>query len=65
MVKETQLTKVDTKASIWQGLTKSTKRFLQNPFEREQVGIKFLFNNICVLKKISEDNRHWDYHRSF
>lgn len=60
-----ELTKVDTKASIWNGLAKSTKRFLQNPLEREYGGIKFIFNNICVLKKISEDNRHWDYHRSF
>ncbi len=41
------------------------RRFLQNPLERDYNGIRFLPLNICVLKKISEDNRPWDFYRSF
>jgi predicted O-methyltransferase YrrM len=40
-------------------------RSWQNPFERDYGGIKFLPNNICLLKKISEDKRDWRFHRSF
>ncbi|MGH7999576.1 MAG: class I SAM-dependent methyltransferase [Brasilonema sp.] len=60
-----ELMKIDTKTSAWKGLAKSTKRFLQNPLERDYGGIRLVSNNVCVLKKISEDNRDWDYHRSF
>ncbi|MBW4634659.1 MAG: class I SAM-dependent methyltransferase [Iphinoe sp. HA4291-MV1] len=60
-----ELVKIDMKTSIWKGLAKSTKRFLQNPLEQDYGRIRFIFSNICVLRKISEDNRNWDYHRSF
>ncbi len=44
---------------------RTARRWIQNPLERDHNGIRFLPLNICVLKKISEDNRPWDFYRSF
>lgn len=60
-----QLIKTNLKVNPWQGLAKSAKRFLQNPFEQDYQGLRFIPGNICVLKKTAEENRSWNLHRSF
>jgi predicted O-methyltransferase YrrM len=41
------------------------KRFLQNPLELNDLKLKLLPNNVCLLKKISEDKRKWNFHHYF
>lgn len=60
-----EIVKTHSNISWQKRLERSTRRFLQNPLERDDKGIRFLPLNICVLKKISEDDRPWDFYRSF
>jgi len=63
-----ELVDVQPKTSWEKRLLRFTKRFLQNPLERDYKGIKYLPDNICILKKIADENpenRPWDFHRSF
>ncbi|WP_407884076.1 class I SAM-dependent methyltransferase, partial [Scytonema sp. NUACC26] len=60
-----ELVNFDTKASFSKRLQVIIKRFFQNPFEGNCQGMKYIPSNICVLKKVSDDRRPWDYHRSF
>ncbi|GFE70454.1 class I SAM-dependent methyltransferase [Chroococcus sp. FPU101] len=55
--------KIETKISTQLGII--TKRFLQNPFEINDLKVKLIPNNVCLVKKISDDKRPWDFHRSF
>ncbi|PSF35561.1 hypothetical protein C7H19_16260 [Aphanothece hegewaldii CCALA 016] len=46
-------------------LWRISKRFMQNPFEINDLKFKMFSSNVCLVKKISEDQRKWDFHRSF
>lgn len=60
-----ELVKIDTKASFLRRMGRITRRFLQNPLERDFNGIKLIPANICLLRKISGDNRYSQFHHSF
>ncbi len=61
-----EIVKSNTNIDFKVRLKRFTKRFLQNPLERDYKGVKYLSSNICVLRKVfSEDDRAWDFHRSF
>jgi predicted O-methyltransferase YrrM len=63
-----ELVKNPTSSSRQKRAGRFMKRFFQNPLEKNYDGIKFLPDNICVLKKIADesgDNRPWDFYRSF
>jgi predicted O-methyltransferase YrrM len=60
-----ELVKIDRLSNPSQSIMRIARRFLQNPFESNYGGIKFLPHNICLLKKIDEDKRDWKFHRSF
>jgi predicted O-methyltransferase YrrM len=60
-----EIVKLKKSSTLSEYLTTIISRFWQNPFERDYGGIKFLPNNVCLLKKISEDKRDWRLHRSF
>ncbi len=63
-----ELVKINVASTLKQRITRFTRRFLQNPLEKDYYGIKYLPDNICVLKKVAEEtdeNRPWDLHRSF
>lgn len=49
---------------LWRRATRIGRRILQDPFTRDYK-VKFIPKNVCVLKKISGDNREWDFYRSF
>jgi predicted O-methyltransferase YrrM len=42
----------------------TAKRVLQNPFGKD-LAIKLIRGNVCVLRKLADDSRRWDYHRPF
>lgn len=60
-----ELVKIETKAGFVKSVARVARRFFQNPLERDYAGIKFIPENICLLQKISEDKRPWEFHRSF
>lgn len=49
---------------LWRRAARIGRRLLQDPFERNYP-VKFIPKNVCVLKKIADDNRQWSFHRSF
>lgn len=55
--------KIEKNFSILLG--RITRRFLQNPFDINDLKVKFIPDNVCLVKKISDDKRHWNFHRSF
>lgn len=60
-----EVVKTQNNENVGVRIKRLTKRFLQNPLERNYRGVKFTPGNICVLRKISEDEREWDFYRSF
>jgi predicted O-methyltransferase YrrM len=42
----------------------SVKRILQDPLGKD-LAVKLVPGNVCVLRKLADDGRLWDYHRSF
>lgn len=60
-----ELIKFSTQQNLRKRASRMARRFLQDPLERDYKGIKFTPENICILRKLSEDNRHWEFHRSF
>lgn len=60
-----EVVKTQSSENVAVNVKRLTKRFLQNPLERNYKGVKFIPGNICVLRKISEDEREWDFYRSF
>ncbi|GET37222.1 class I SAM-dependent methyltransferase [Microseira wollei] len=60
-----ELVKIKPKANWIKRLARVTYRLVQNPLDLYSLKIKFITENICLLKKVSEDSRVWDFHRSF
>ncbi len=63
--KSYQLVNISTKPNLLKRIKRITRRIAQNPFELDFTDVKYIPENICILKKIGEDNRAWDVHRSF
>lgn len=51
-------------ASTWHRAVVIGRRFLQDPLGRD-VAVKLIPTNVCVVRKLAEDNRPWDFHRRF
>lgn len=49
---------------LWRRAAMVGRRFLQNPLT-DDYSVKLIQEKICVLKKMSEDNRRGNFHRSF
>ena len=60
-----ELVKIASKTSLLKRLGRMTYGLLQNPIEQAPIKIKFNSENICLLRKLSQDSRKWDFHRSF
>ncbi len=60
-----ELIKISTNQNATKRIKRIARRFFQYPLERDCQGVKFTPENFCLLKKISEDNRHWEFHSSF
>jgi predicted O-methyltransferase YrrM len=60
-----ELVKLEARSSFQQQTGTILRRFLQNPFEQHTSAIKLIPENICLLRKLSNDKRKWDFHRSF
>lgn len=60
-----ELIPIQIESDITTQIGRITKRFLQNPLELTDLKLKFIPNNVCLVKKISKDKRKWDFHRSF
>lgn len=63
--KPCQLVNISTKTDLLKRAKRITRRMAQNPFELDFTGVNYIPENICMLKKINEDSRDWDFHRSF
>lgn len=63
--KSYQLVNISTKADLSKRIRRLKKRLFQDPLKIDFTGIKYIPENICFLKKISEDSRAWDFHCSF
>ena len=48
----------------WKRVTRLGRRILQNPFGLDWQ-LKFIPENIAILRKAAEDERAWDFHRAF
>lgn len=48
----------------WKRAARIGRRLLQNPFAKDY-SVKFVSENVCVLRKIADDDRQWNFHRSF
>ena len=48
----------------WRRVAATAKRFIQSPFSRD-FAIKLIPRNICVLRKLADDNRDWKHYRVF
>lgn len=53
-----------TRAPLWRRAGRVVRRFAQTPLTGN-VGLKLIGSNVCVLKKVSEDERRMRSHRSF
>lgn len=60
-----ELVNIYTSKTMWKRVKRITRRFLENPFEVDYTGYKYITENICILKKISEDSRDGKLYRSF
>lgn len=60
-----ELVKISTKPSLYESVTMIAKRFLQNPFDFNDLRVKLIPEQICLVRKISEDRRKWDFHKAF
>ncbi len=49
---------------LWDRAARIGRRFLQNPLT-DDYSVKLIQEKICVLKKMSEDNRRGNFHHSF
>jgi predicted O-methyltransferase YrrM len=59
-----ELTTIGSKSSFLKRTSRIMQRFLQTPLEGS-IKLKFSPENICLLRKVSEDTRDWTFHRSF
>jgi predicted O-methyltransferase YrrM len=50
--------------NAWQSAAGIIKRFIRSPFGRD-FAIKLLPGNVCVLKKLGDDDRDWNHYREF
>lgn len=48
----------------WTRVLRSGRRILQNPLDLDW-GLKFIPQNVVLLKKIGSDERPWEFHRYF
>jgi predicted O-methyltransferase YrrM len=60
-----ELVKIDKPVSFKNYALRVGYRFVQNIFEIDYGGIRWIPHNICLLKKIDEDRRDWKFHRLF
>lgn len=60
-----ELVKIDKPIGLKESMGRLKNRLIQNIFERDYGRIRFLPHNICLLKKVAEDKRPWEFHRSF
>ncbi|HAX77403.1 MAG TPA: hypothetical protein DCY88_16605 [Cyanobacteria bacterium UBA11372] len=60
-----ELVKIKPKANWVKRLARVIYRLLQNPLDIYSLKIKFIPENICLLKKVCKDSRNWNFHRSF
>ncbi len=63
--KSYQLVNISTKSDLLKRVKRIIRRIAQNPFEIDFTGVKYITENICILKKTGEDSRAWDFHCSF
>ena len=52
------------KSPLWRRAARAVRRFVQTPLTRD-VGVKLIGENVCVLKKVGEDQRAALSHRPF
>jgi predicted O-methyltransferase YrrM len=57
-------TKSSAPVPLWKRVGRIGVRFLRKPVERNS-RLKLSPRNVVVLRKTADDNRAWDYHRSF
>lgn len=48
----------------WKRILRPGRRILQNPFGRDWK-LKFVPEKIAILRKVSDDEREWDFYRAF
>lgn len=60
-----EIVKTHTDDNVGVRFKRLAKRFLQNPLEGNYQGVKYIPGNICILRKISDDKRDWDFYCSF
>ena len=50
--------------SSWKHFLRFGRRMIQNPFERDWK-LKWIPENIAILRKVADDERKWNFHRRF
>jgi predicted O-methyltransferase YrrM len=60
-----ELVQLENTLDLREYLGRVKSRFLQNPLDTDPSRIRWQPHNICLLKKIENDKRNWDFHRSF
>jgi predicted O-methyltransferase YrrM len=60
-----ELIELENTLALREYLGRVKARFLQNPLDTDPGKIRWQPHNICLLKKIDEDKRNWNFHRWF
>lgn len=50
---------------LWKRAARIGRRIFYNPFERSYAGVRFITENVCILQKMADDDRPWNFYRSF
>jgi len=50
---------------LWKRAARIGRRFLHNPFERGDARVRLIAENVCILEKIADDDRQWNFYRVF
>lgn len=56
---------VKSQVGLTTRFSRAARRYLQEPFSKDAAGTRLMASNVCLLRKRSDSNREWDFHRDF